>query len=297
MDVRTEKRFFKSSLGLALLLCTLPQVLRSCLNLIYEYYLKNNVSADASLAPFLTAAADFLGTASLFAGFAIAIYLVFLHGIRGGGEWIVALIAGYAFAYILLAVVEDAAVGLAAFALSTAATLIVLFRWLKGGRGVTAAVALSLFLAVVGGMILLLATTVPSVPSILAYGLYGILNFGYELLLLAASLRFAGIFRRRAIEKGGKSADIALGRRLFPHGHPVLRTFLLADGIYTAVLVIGSLIDSVSLVQEYGLPVNGQEWFSLFRPYLEYAVLFALAYAVMVITALLLERAYFKAID
>jgi len=295
MDDRTEKRFGKSALLVALLLCVLPQLLRITLNLINEYYLKNNVTVSVSLTPFMTAAADFLGTVALFSAFAVAVYAVFLYGIKGGGEWAVALVVGYLFAYLLLGVAENTDVGICVFGIEGAAILILLFRWLKGGRGITAVALSSLFLTVVGGEVILLATSVSSVEEIKAFGLYGITNYCYEILLLAVILRFGGIFRRRAIAKGGKSADIALGKKLLPGGHPVLRTFLLADGIYTGILVIGSVFDSVSLVKEYGLPVNGKEWFSLFLPYFEYAVLFVVGYAVMVAVALLLERAYLKA--
>jgi len=295
MQYITEKKFTVSSLRWVLLLATLPQVLRIALNLIYEYFLYGNNRFDPAVASLATVAADFLGVISLFAGLAAVVYLVFLDGMREGGEWIIALIGAYGLAVLLLAVIEDPGFGVIAFSVSAAATLFTFFTWMKGNKRIAIAVTVTLFLAVIGGMVILLATTVPSVDMLLSSILFGLINFGLELLLMAAAARIALGFRRRAIAKGGNGADISIGNRLLPKGNPVLRCFLVVDGIYAALLTVSSLIDSISLLTEYGLPVNGQEWFSLFEPYIEIAVLFVLGYAVMLFMAARLENAFIAA--
>lgn len=294
----TEKRFTGQSLRLVLLLCTLPQLLRIALNFIYEYFLYGNLHFEGTVTSLVTVAADFLGTVSLFAGLAAVIYWVFLDGLREGGEWIIALIGAYGLAVLLLAVIEDPGFGVIAFSVTAAASLFVFFLWMKGNKKVAVAVTATLFLTVVGGMVILCTTTVPSVETLLTAVLYGLINFGLELLLFAMAARVAQAFRRRAIEKSDTGgADISIGHRLLPKGNPVLRTFLLVDGLYTLLLAISAVVNSVTLIAEYGLPVNAQEWFSLFEPYLELTVLFILGYAVMLFMAARLEHAFVAAED
>ena len=163
---------------------------------------------------------------------------------------------------------------------------------MKNGKAVVVTVTVTLFLSVIGGFFILISTTVPTVDQMLSYSLYGIINFGLELLLLAIALRLVALLRRRAIRKGGDSADIRIGTRLLPKGNPVLVTFLLVDGLYTLLLVIGAVGDILTWIENYDLPVNGEEWFSLLSPLMIYGILFLVAYAVMLFTAGRLESAY-----
>ena len=297
MNYLTEKRFSARALRVVLLLSTLPQVLRILLNLIYEYALAGNNRFDSTWVSLVTMAADLLGIISLFAGLTAVIYLVFLDGLKEGGEWIIALIGAYGLAVLLLAVIEDPGFGVIAFSVSSAATLFVLISWLRGFRRVAVTVAVTLFLSVVGGIVILLTTSIPSTDILLTSVLYGLINMGLELLLVAIAARLAAILRRRALARGGNGADISIGRRFFPKGNPVLRTCLLTAGLYAILLTVNALSYSISSLEEYGPPVNGQEWFSLFQPYLEYAVLFVICYVVMLVTAVTLENAFLDAED
>lgn len=292
MSYPVKTPFAKSALRLILLLGALPQILRIALNLIYEYAFYGNHRYDPALTSLMTVAADFFGVIALFACLAAVVYLVFLDGMREGGEWIIALVGAYGLAVLLLSVVEDLGFGVIAFSVSAAATLFAFFTWMKGHKPVAAAAVATLFLSVVGGTVILVTTTVPSVDTLLAALLFGLINFGLEVLLLAAAARIALLFRRHAIRKQGNGVDISLGNRILPEGNPVLRCFLVMDGLYTAFLTVSALIDSISLIAEYGLPVDGQEWFSLLQPYIEIAVLFVLGYAVMLFTAARLENAF-----
>ncbi len=295
MQYVTEKKFTASALRFVLMFGTLPQVLRIVLNLVYEYFLYGNNKYDPALVSLVSVAADFLGVISLFASLAAVIYPVFLDGMREGGEWIIALVGAYGLAVLLLSVIEDPGFGVIAFSVSAAATLFAFFTWMKGNKRIAVAVTVTLFLSVVGGTVILLATAVPSADMLLSSILFGLINFGLELLLMDAAARIALGFRRRAIAKGGNGADISIGNRILPKGNPVLRCFLAVDGIYAVLLTVNSLVESISLLTEYGLPVNGQEWFSLFEPYLEIAVLFVLGYAVMLFMAARLENAFISA--
>jgi hypothetical protein len=288
----TSNRFGRRALLLTLLLSTLPRLLRILLNFLNEYVFYGNLNYDEALVSTVTVAADFLGTVSLFAGLAAVIYMAFIGGVRKGGEWVFALIAGYGLSVLILSLSPDIGLGAVLFSLSTVAILLAILLWMKKGRAVAVAVAVTFFLTVIGGLFILIATTVPTAEQILSYSLYGLINVGLELLLMAVALRLVALFRRRAIQKGGDSADIRIGSRIWPGKHPVLLTFLLVDILYTALLVIGAVGDILAWIENYDLPVNGAEWFSLLSPLLVYAVLFVVAYAVMLVTAGRLENAY-----
>ncbi len=294
MQRRSLSPFTVRALRLVLLLVILPQLLRALANWSYAFFLEGDVRFDATLTGWIPLTANFLGSFSLFAGLATVIYLVFLDGLREGGEWLIALIFAYSLALLLLAVIEDPGFGLAAFSISGAASVFALLKWTKGNPLPMVAVMAAYALTIVGGMFILFTTSFPSIDSILSSLLYGLMNLGLELLLVAVAARLAFLLRRRALRRGGSRVDIAVGSRILPKGHPILLCFLLMDGLYAAILTISSLIESFALVSEYGWPVNSQEWFSLFEPYLEIAVLFAVGYAAMLLMANRLEQAFFS---
>ncbi len=288
----TKNAFAGKALILTLLLSTLPRLLRILLDFLNEYVFRGNLNYSEALVSTVTMASRFLGTVSLFAGLAAVIYLAFLGGVRRGGEWVLALIAGYGISVLVLSLTPDVGLGAVLFSLSVAAILTAILLWLKEGRAVAVTVVITLSLSVFGGLFILIATTVPTLDELLEGSLYGLINLGLELLLMAVALCVAGWLRRRAVRKGGDSADIRIGARILPKGNPVLVTFLLVDALYTLLLVIGAVSDILTWIENYDLPVNGAEWLSLLSPLMVYAVLFLVAYAVMLFTAGRLESAY-----
>ncbi len=292
MQALTEPRFTARAVRTVLLLSTLPQLLRFVLNFLLEYVLYGNRDVSETASTVLSAAASFLGTVSLCAGWGALIYLVFLFGIGRGGEWLIAMIGVYVLSLLLLSVVESAVFGFAAFALSAGFTVSMLFVWMKNGRRPLVWIAATPLLSVIGGYLIFCATTRPTAAGKMSALAYGFLNFALEMLLTAVAARIAGLFRRRAVSGAGRTADIAIGGRILPGKHPVLRSFVLTDLLYVLILTASALAETVPLVAEYGWPVNGAEWFSLFRPYLEAAVFFLVGYAVMVFTTVRLEAAF-----
>ncbi|MBE6637527.1 MAG: hypothetical protein E7618_06980 [Ruminococcaceae bacterium] len=297
MQVLTEKRFTERALRLVLFLCVLPQCLRLFLNFFLEYEILGNLAYPDALVTALTLLAECLGTVSIFAGITAVVYTVFLYGLRAGGEWILALIGAYGLAALLLAVVEEPSFGVIVFTASAAVTIFALFLWLKGCFAPTIAVIVTLFLPTVGGLVIVLTTTVPSVDSLFLSILYALISIGYELLVLAVAARLASFFRARAIEKGGKSADISIGKRVLPKGNPVLTVLILVCTLYTLILCIDPLLYSIESISEYGWPVNAGEWFSLFSPYLERLIFFIVGYVVMLFTAGRMETAFLHSQD
>ena len=294
MQAITDKRFTDRALKTVLLLCTLPQLLRIAVNFFLQYEVAGNMAYPAALETVLLLLAEFLGTVSVFAGFAAVVYPVFLYGLKAGGEWILALVGAYGLAALLLYVVESPDFGVIVFAASASLTVFALVLWLKGCLPPVITVVVTLFLPLVGGLVIVCTTTVPSVDSLFLSILYALISVGWELLVLAAAARLASFFRARAIEKGGKHADISIGKRIFPHGNPVLGVLCLVGAVYTLILCIDPLLYSVELVREYGWPVNAGEWFSLFSPYLERLIFFLVGYAVMLFTAGRLEHAFLR---
>ena len=294
MKYLTEQRYLTRANGLACLFCLLPQLLRFVLNFISEYAVAGNV-AYSYLNTYLLLAADFFGTVSFYAAIAVVIYTVFLYGMRQGGEWIMALIAVYVLSVLLLSVVEDVGFGVVSFAISITATVYALFAWIKGGRKTVTVALATLVVPILSGLVILSVTTVPTADELLASILYGFISLGFEVLLLTVAGRLAAAFRRSAIEKGGANADISLAGKFLPIGNPVLKTMLWTDLGYAIILLISTFVESSTLVKEYGWPVNGQEWFSLFYPYIEVLLMALAGYVVMRLVAGRLEQAFLAA--
>ena len=82
MQYLTEKLFRKKALLLALVSCTGLQILRAVINYIYEYSINGNYVYD-SIGMVISIAAEFIGYISVFSGYGIIIYLVFLYGLKG----------------------------------------------------------------------------------------------------------------------------------------------------------------------------------------------------------------------
>lgn len=294
MQTVSEKRFLKTTCLWVLLLGTLPQVLRLVLDFIYAYEIEGNVAYD-TLGQVIGFASDFLGPLSFFAGFGAVIYLTFLYGMRQGGEWIIALYGGYGLVYLLLSyVIVDYTFGVAAFALVAMTVVFVLFGWLRGGLLPVAIAVATLCLPLLGGMATLFATSAVSDETLFLHFLYGLASLGLELLLFVTAGRMANAFRLRAIDKGGDSADIAVGRKLFPWQNPVLAVCALMAGIYVVIHTIEPIRYASESVKEYGWPVNAEEWLSLFYPYLELLIVFVVGYAVMLLMVGRIEAAFLR---
>lgn len=296
MQYLTETRFRKRAALIALVACTVLQILSIVIRYVYQYSISGNISYG-TWGNVISIAAEFIGYISVFSGYAVITYLVFLYGLRGGGEWTIALIAGYGLVYFLVFFIGDYLFGMIASALVAALLATVFLIWTKGCRGISALIFATMLIPYIGALLILFSTTVVSTEVLLTNIIYGFLNLGTDFLIVIIVARIADFFRKKAIQKGEGSADISIGGKFLPHGNPVLRAFLTADIVYAVIAVVSSVTETVNLLTEYGAPVNAGEWLTLLSPYLTLAVYFVVGYAVMVFIAARLEAAFILSDD
>ena len=110
MQYLTETRFRKRAARIALVACTVLQILSIVIRYVYQYSISGNISYG-TWGNVISIAAEFIGYISVFSGYAVITYLVFLYGLRGGGEWTIALIAGYGLVYFLVFLFGQRAAG------------------------------------------------------------------------------------------------------------------------------------------------------------------------------------------
>lgn len=292
----TEKRFRKRAAVITLISCTALQVAAAVMNYIYEYSVRGN-SAFGVFGNMMSVAADFIGSAAAFSGYAAVVYFVFLYGLSGGGEWLIALIAGVALNSFLISFIGSVTYGIITAPVAAVIVMTVFLIWTKGCRGIQAIIFASCLIPYFGATAILFATTVVSVESLTVNLIYAFINLGTDFLVLTVVARLANFIRARAIKKGGGNVDISIGGNILPHGNPVLKTLLVADVIYFAVSAAGKLIDTIAALREYGAPVNRGEWITLLSPYLTLAVWLVAGYVVMVFVVTRYEKAFMLSQD
>ncbi len=272
------------------------QALRAIINYIYEYSINGN-HLYTSLGTVMAIASEFLGSLSVFAGYGIIIYLVFLYGMKNGGEWTLALIAEYGLVYFLTFYIGNLTFGITAAALTSALLATVYLIWTKGCREISALIFATMLLPYLAGTLIFCSTTVVSVDSLIFHLMYGFLNLGTDFLVIIVIARLANLIRSRAISGGAGSANISIGKKILPRGNPLLKTILFADIIYTGIGLFGAVTETHSILSEYGAPINSSEWITLVSPYIKLVLYFVVGYAVMLFIASKLESAFITAED
>ena len=253
--------------------CTLPQLIRIGLNLLTEWVAVGRIGGDAALLTALSAGADFFGIVSFFAGLGAAIRLAFVSGTVGNGlVWVplITLDLTARVAFLIFGRIPWQA-ALAVFAAASILMVFLFCRWLRREKVAAGLIAGSLFLAIPGGLVILL-TTAPTEAELAAGISYGFADFSLTMLLLTLAVLLASAFRRRRKDQGAVRRS-------------QLRVMLISDLIYTAILTLTALPVSISEVTEYGWPVNAAEWFSFLQPYGEHILFFLLGLAVMAFIA------------
>ncbi len=289
MQKITEQRFKGRAMRTVFLYSTLLQTACAVLRYIYDYSIMGNESFGI-WDTVIGETVSFLGNISVFTGYAAVLYLVFLFGLRGGGEWTIAIAVGYAFLSYLISYM-----GSITFALVTTTLMLIIFAsvyniWQKGCDSVHLLLSVTLIIPYLCAMLLLFATTNVSTESLSENVFYGLMNLTRDFLMLILISRLANLFRSRAIMKGKGSADISLGGKLFSKKNYILKTVFAVDILFLIVALISPIYTSIDAVIEYGWPVNADEWLSLFRPYIELSVIFVVGYLVMVWVASRLEN-------
>lgn len=296
MQYFTETRFRKRAAVITLVSCAVLQLVATVMNYIYEYSVRGN-SAFGVFGNVISVSADFIRNAAVFSGYAAIIYFVFLYGLSGGGEWTIALIAGVALNSFLIMLTESITYGIISAPVVAVIVMTVFLIWTKGCRGIQAIIFASYLIPPIGALAITFATTVVSAEGLTAYLVYAFIQLGTDFLVLTVIARLANLIRTRAIRKGGGNVDILIGGSILPHGNPVLKTLLIADILYFAISAVGKLNETIAFIGEYGLPINGNEWFSLLSPYLTLAVWLVAGYAVMVFIATRFEKAFLLSQD
>ncbi len=296
MQYLTETRFRRRAAGIALLCCTGLQLLSVIIRYIYQYSISGNIRFGA-WGSMIGIAGEFIGYLGVFSGYAVIAYLVFLYGLRRGGEWMLALTAAYGLIWFLVFFIGDILFGLLASMLLAGGLAAVFLIWTKGCRGIQGMIFATMLIPYAGAVVILFSTSVVSVEALLLNAVYGFLNLSTDFLVVLYIARIADAFRQKAIRRGEGAADISLEGRLLPGKNPVLRSFLAADLLYSAVGLVNAVIETVDQVREYGAPVNAQEWVTMLAPYLTIVVYFVVGYAVMVFVAMKMEAAFIASED
>lgn len=277
---------------IAVITCIVLQLICAAVNYFYAYSIEGTVS-DGAAWTVINVALDFLGQISIFSGYGIVCYLVFLYGQGEGGEWLIALASGYFLVYFLIFFIGDITFALASSVLTAIVLAAVYLIWTKSCHAISLIVFGSMLIPYVGATAIYVSSGVVTSETLKENYAYCFLNLGLDFLVIIVAARISNYFRKRALAKEG-SVDISIGERILPHGNPVLKSFLVICIGYTAVSLIATVIDTVSLLTEYGAPINASEWYTLLSPYFFSLIYLALGYAVMLLIATRLERAYME---
>lgn len=297
MRYLVEKRFLKK-VGLTLLVCgAAVQVVRFIISFVLQYSVIGNVKLEDVLYAPLNITWEFLGVLSSCACFAVVIYLTFIYGIKGGGEWLIAIVSMYGLVYFLTFYTGSTAFGLIGSAATAAILFTAFLKWGKMPTGISALVCAVFLMPYLSATVIYFMTTSGDTAEFAVSLLYGLLNLATDLLMLAVLSRLAGSIRARAIRKGGGNAEISLKGNIFSLKNPVRLTLFVSDLIFSLPSFIQALSVSIEDVNEYGLPVNSREWLSLFAPYITIAVHIAVGYLIMILVAERLEASYIDAED
>ncbi len=279
-----EKRFKKRAIITALILCTLLSAVRSSVGFIIYSGIESDYFENI-----LLLLSDILSYFSLFSGYAIVSYTVFICGIKQAGEWIAALVVGFGLSYFLVQATSSLIFGSFLSIAVTVVTAVILLTWIKGCRAVPAVIVITYFIPYVSAFFLLIFSSVRGTELISSL-IFEFINLGFDVLILLIVAVISGFFRNRAIIHGNGTADISLENKILPHGKPIIKVILTVDIVYTVVAAIPSIISTVEEISEYGLPVNSRDMLILFLPYVELVLHFILGYVVMLFTARIMEK-------
>ena len=284
----SKTKFDRRASLIAFLLCVLPQIIRIILNCIYVYEVEGNISYNATLGVVLSSGAELLGRLSFFSAFGIAVYVSAVYGMKRGGEWLIGIVALYGVAYLLLVAAESYLFGVIAYLICAVATVAALCLWIKGGGLVYATVCAGLFLSVIGGLATVFATGSINAEKLLYYCFYGLINFGFELILVLCACRLCVIM----VTRGGGFTSVA--GRLISLRDPILAPLFILNTVFALIITVEPTVGVVDSLMEYGAPVNTAEWVSLISIYGRLVLIFLLGYVVMRLSAGLTEGAYLR---
>lgn len=290
MDYFYKKSFGKKACGIIILLCLLPQLLRIILSCVYVHEISGNIAYQTWVGELCYYGADILGKLSFFSVFGCVIYLVFLCGMKRGGELTILYAGFYIASYFVLSEISDYTLGTVLFGITALLCVLTVVLSSLHGRGAVAAAVITLSVPILGGVIQIYASGVPSADDIL-YGIfYGVANYSFELLLLLIVCRLANLFRSRRQRRGEEAFSVS--GMLISFKNPVMLTMVIFDGIFVLLSAISPTVSIVENLIEYGPPVNASEWMSIISVYAELVIIFVIGYIAMRLAAGIIERAY-----
>lgn len=286
MEHFNTKSFRKKVCGIIMLLCLLPQVLRIILNCVYVHEISGNVAYDAWVGDLCCYGADILGKLSFFSIFGCAVYLVFLCGMTGGGELTILYAGFYIASYFVLSVISNYTLGTVLFGITAFLCVLTAVICSPLFRGAMLTGAITLGVPILGGVIQMYASGVPSDDDILYGVFYGVANYAFEILLFLIVCRLANLFKNRKAEK-----KISVSGTLVSFKNPVMLTMIIFDLVFVLLSAISPTVSIIENLMEYGPPVNTSEWMSIISVYVELAVVFVIGYIAMRFAASRIESA------
>jgi len=155
------------------------------------------------------------------------------------------------------------------------------------------AVAATMMIPYISNIVITKLTTA---ESSINYGLlviYSLLNYALDIIMLAIVGLIALLVRSAALKKGIDPIVDPVG--IFSIKNPLLVLSFTVSAVYTAVVTVQTVINTVDLVATYGAPINFGEVLTLATPYLENVVFFIVRYCIMIALMYCFRRAERKA--
>lgn len=287
MEHFNTKSFRKNACGIILLLCLLPQLLRIILSCVYVHEISGNVAYQTWVGELCYYGADILGKLSFFSIFGCVIYLVFLCGMKRGGELTILYAGFYISSYFVLSVISNYTLGTVLFGITALLCVFTVVLSSLRFRGAIIAAVITLGVPILGGVIQMYASGIPSDDDILYGVFYGVANYCFEVLLLLAVCRLANLFRSKRTDEA-----LSVSGTLISFKNPVMLTMVIFDGVFVLLSAISPTVSIIDNLMEYGPPVNLSEWMSIISVYAELAVVFVIGYIAMRFAAGRIESAY-----
>ena len=287
--------FLKKAALLLLLLSVLPQIVCLVIRYVNNYYTNVTPVFTETVTNVLDETVSAIGTCSAFCAYAVTVYCAIIFGIKWGSECLIALFAAFIVCYAIM--YFSGSYFVSALVMSLLAVMCAVYYTGRNDcfRGVSVLTVLLAVLPYLIAVVLLPVMSPDSAEEALAEGiLYGIINLGFDLLILVLAAQTGRYYHVRYAETGH---DLTVGGAFLPAKKPVLKANLAVCIIYVCAALLGSIADTVSSISDYGMPANSAEWFTEIYPYIRLIVLFAAGYAVMAFVSNRLEDYYFDAVD
>ncbi|MBR5767223.1 MAG: hypothetical protein IKX86_00920 [Clostridia bacterium] len=281
--------FLKKALIFLLIFSLAPQLLCAVLRYVGEYSGSDIVYEAADV--FVSV----VGTAAVFVGYGVVIYLVFLLGTGFDGLIVsVTAVTAYLLSFVLILITESYAVGLVCLSVTALLCGVFFAALMKNALPHALLCILFAFMPYAAALVAVAASGGADSGDVMQSAVYGLMNLGLDLLMFVLAAEIALIFAARA---KNKDKNIVVGGSVIARGRPVLLAALTVTAVYAAAALSGYIPSTVSDIQEYGPPVTGAEIFETVYPYLRLSVACCVGYFSAAFAVNRLEDKWFESDD